>query len=460
MSRRGGIWVTGLLCFLGMLLCAGNGWARDEVIVLERVSTPEPSLSLEEIIEVAILRNPGIESSRKEVEVSSALVTQSKSAYMPQLSANAAYQYGYLSQSAGGIGQDVNTFDAGLMAQQYLYGFGKVTGKIRQSREEYIASQKSLDSTVADVVRDVKRAYFDVLKKQQLVIVNEDSLKTQTTHLEQARAFHKAGVRPLIDVTKGEVAWSQSRLDLITARYNLRLAVVNMEQILGGPPAEGPYTLVDMPARVTPHGPLEPLLETAIALRPEVKNQQARIQAKQAGLRAAKGGYWPTFTAKGEFGWQDHYFPLHNAWLVGANLTWDVFPGLRTVGEVREARASVAVYRSQLRQLELSVIQEVSEAFLLLNEAAETISTAEVALVNAEENMALATGRYDNGVGDAIEYNDAELSLTRAASTLVQARYSYLEAQANLDRAVGMPYKDLWNIPEKPSPVALLGTLP
>ena len=60
----------------------------------------------------------------------------------------------------------------------------------------------------------------------------------------------------------------------------------------------------------------------------------------------------------------------------------------------------VTSYEEELRQLELSVIQEVSEAFLFLNEAAETISTAEVALVNAEENMALATGRYDNEFRD------------------------------------------------------------
>jgi len=447
---RGG---SGLLCLLVALVSCGSSWAmEEEVIELVQIAVSEPVLTLEDVLEVARLRNPVIDASRSSVDVSRAQVTQAKSAYMPQVSGTAAYNYSYQYWGPQLKRQQLNTYEAVLSGNQFIYGFGKVTGTIRQSKEQLVSSQRNLDTTLADVTRQVKSAFFDVLKKQELVKVNQEALATQTTHLEQARAFHRAGVRPLIDVTKGEVAWSQARLELIKAEYNLRLSRVVLDNVLGGPPVDGPYTLAEISAEVEPQGPVEPLVEGAMAVRPEIQSQNAVILAQQARITAAKGGYWPSLNAQGQFGWEDNYFPLHNVWMVGAGLTWDIFPGMRTVGEVREARATMSVLQSRLNQLELEVVRQVSQAYLLLSEAAETIGTAEVGLMNAEENMALATGRYENGVGDAIEYNDAVLSLTSARSDLVQARYDYLDAQAELERAVGMPYQELWEPGEEIPP--------
>jgi outer membrane protein TolC len=51
--------------------------------------------------------------------------------------------------------------------------------------------------------------------------------------------------------------------------------------------------------------------------------------------------------------------------------------------------------------------------------------------------MDLADGRYRNGVGNAIEYSDAELALTQAKSNLVLTAYQYHQQVAELDHAVG-----------------------
>jgi len=58
--------------------------------------------------------------------------------------------------------------------------------------------------------------------------------------------------------------------------------------------------------------------------------------------------------------------------------------------------------------------------------------------------MALVQGRYRAGLANAIEYNDAVLDLTRARSDLVQYSYDYLQSEADLIRAVGGSYLDLW----------------
>ena len=51
--------------------------------------------------------------------------------------------------------------------------------------------------------------------------------------------------------------------------------------------------------------------------------------------------------------------------------------------------------------------------------------------------MELAQGRYGTGVGDAIEFADAELTLTVSKNDLVDASYGYLQNLARLEHAVG-----------------------
>ncbi len=122
---------------------------------------------------------------------------------------------------------------------------------------------------------------------------------------------------------------------------------------------------------------------------------------------------------------------------MGVNVSWPIFTGFNTQGKIAESRAQIDKLEAGRRQIELQVLNEVSMAYLGLNTTIEAIKTTELGLIQAQENMDLADGRYKNGVGNAIEYSDAELALTQAKSNLVQASYQYHQQMAELDRAVG-----------------------
>ena len=122
---------------------------------------------------------------------------------------------------------------------------------------------------------------------------------------------------------------------------------------------------------------------------------------------------------------------------MGVNISWPLFTGFRTQGKIAESRAEIDKLEASLRQLELQVLNDVSVSYLGLNASIEAITTSEFAVKQAQENMELADGRYRNGVGNAIEYSDAELALTQAKSNLVQAAYLYHQQVAELDHAGG-----------------------
>lgn len=423
--------ILGVLCVLAVSAPAGAG----------------QEVTLRQALDVALKNNPGIAASQSDVEAANAQVMQAEAGYMPQISGQAGYDRRWSENSrsslqaasSGSYGRSgqYDYYSAQLTMSQYLYDFGKTSGKVEASRSNLAASKKGLATTFADLVRDVKNAYYEVLKKKHLVTVNEESLRVQQQHLDQAKAFHQAGIRPKIDVTKGEVELSKTRLELIQARYNFRTSKVDLEKLLGGPPVGGPYNLAETPLRPPMPDDLGRLTKLAVENRPEIANLKAQLMAAQASLDSAQGGYWPSLNAEGGYGWTDTEFPLESAWQAGLVLQWDLFTGLRTKGQVDEARAGIMKLKAQIKDQELSVSQEVSQYYLDLHQASESIDTAALGLKQAEENLALAKGRYRTGVGNAIEFSDAEVLLTQAKSVLVQANYSYLQSLAELVRAVG-----------------------
>ena len=403
----------------------------------------ENVLTLDQVIETALHRNPAIAISQQEVEASRARLTQTYSAYLPQVTANAGYTRFNKWTTDVFTGKDYryqdNDYIGGLSITQYLYDFGQTSGKVDQSRFSLSASEKSVKKTIADTVRDIKKSYFEVLKKQSLVQVNRESVRIQEEHLNQARAFFMAGVRPKIDVTKGEVEFANSRLNLIHADYALQSSLLDLENLLGGPPAEGPYKLADVSTLPSQEAlAIDALVQEAGTRRPEIAVLNDQIKAAQAQLKYSRAGNWPSITANAGGGLENNEFSLaQEYWQMGINVSWPLFTGYRTQGKIAESRAEIDKLESKRRQLELQIFNEVSIAYLGLNEAAESIRTSELVLQQARENMDLADGRYRNGVGSALEYSDAELVLTQAKSNLVQSSYQYHQKLAELDYAIG-----------------------
>jgi outer membrane protein TolC len=72
-------------------------------------------------------------------------------------------------------------------------------------------------------------------------------------------------------------------------------------------------------------------------------------------------------------------------------------------------------------------------------DAAERVGATDVAVESARENLRLAQGRYDAGVGTILDLTDSQLALTTAEADQVRALTDHKLALAALDRAVGRP---------------------
>jgi outer membrane protein len=124
-------------------------------------------------------------------------------------------------------------------------------------------------------------------------------------------------------------------------------------------------------------------------------------------------------------------------WYLGLTLSWAIFQGGFTRGQVREANGTLATVTGQQAAERLQVEVDVEQARLAVQAAKEAIAASDEAMVNARQQLTLAEGRYTHGLGGAVELSDAQVADTNAKAQVVQARFNLAVARAQLLAALG-----------------------
>jgi outer membrane protein len=221
---------------------------------------------------------------------------------------------------------------------------------------------------------------------------------------------------------------------------------VELEQILGIKPNQGRYTLyndevnIDNIIETMPPVPntLNNLLQVAVEQRPDITQLKQVTEAAQANLVRVKGDYWPSISAEANYNDYDTDLSLYkDSWEVGVAATWQLFSGLHTKGAIAEARGRLGENLAQLEDLRLTIVKEVTDSYLQTDENRESVQIALQTLELAKENLQLAKKRYQSGAYDVIEFNDAQLRLTKTRNELVVTYYGYLTALAGIENATG-----------------------
>lgn len=416
------------------------------------VSASNVKLDLEKIIKIAQENNPQIDVARQQCIQGQGILIQAQSGYLPRLAVEGSLGRAHIEDLEPDDTDRLNT--ASVNVYQLIYDFGDTGGAIESSRMTLEASDYNLYQIAQDIAFTAKAAFYDVLAAERLVKVEEQAVSNYEKQLYRAKKYFEAGVRTKIDVTNAGVKLSTSKLNLIQAEANRKTARVRLEQVLGKQPNNGNYTLVhydkalEQLAGSKPGlpGSIDSHLITAFENRPDFEALNLLIEAAKADIRRAKSGYFPSINARGGYDEVDSGLStFEDQWNVGVDLTWELFSGFETEGEMIEAEGRLKEVIATRNDLLLAIRQEVTDSYLRAEENRDGVDIADETLLLATENLEMADGRYKAGLSDSVEYDDAQLDFTRAQSNLVITFYDYLTALARLKRAVGVtPELPVW----------------
>ena len=414
-------------------------------------------LSLPQAIDIALKEHPSVKQARETTAANRDQIGVSRAGYFPKVNFVGNYYYGNSfastgrltgSPTTGGLTGTVSTpaessfYFYQFQASQLLYDFGKTPGAVDQSRSSFHQSEQDYFGTRQQVVLDARTAYFGLLAAQRAQKVQEETVRQNQELLKQAQGFYQVGLKAKIDVTKAEANLYQAEANLIQGKNNVALAKVTLMNALGI--KTWPYNQVEDVLEVTPQPkPLEELTATAMQRRPELQKNRYQQEFNQAGIKVARAGFFPTFTSTAAYGWQAVDTPFANTpsnWYVGAGLNFPLFEGLATTYSVSQNKAQLRATLENFEVVRQNVTKEVSQAYLNVKTGWELIRATKKALEASRENLRLAWGRYQAGIGTIIEFTDAQVQFSQADLNFVQALYNYRVYEAQLDKAIGKQF--------------------
>ncbi len=437
--------------------------------------------TLRQAIETALQQNPDILRARQEIERTKGLVVEVRAQALPQVEAQAVFQAtdpnlrnrgfgGFSTGDGDGTGATPtptasatptatpdggdgvvsgptttnNSYNLRFQVSQLIFAGGAVRGQISAAMFTRDSSYFALRNTVDQVISTVRTQFYQVALNRALIGVQEQSIRLLESQLQDQQNRFEAGTVPRFNVLQAQVALSNQRPELFTARNNLRIAQLQLAKTLGlafdprrgeSPPLEIVGDLTYAPRQM----PLAQAIEVATERRAFLKQQRAAIFSQRDQIRIALAGYLPTVRASGGYEFQsspfsDNIRDVSSGYTVGATGNWPIFDGFQTAGRVKQARAALATaeinYDDAVRQVEL----EVQQAFSNLQQGSELIRSQTENVGQADEALRLASARLSAGAGTQLEVLNSRVEVTRAQSVRLQALFSYASAQAEFDR--------------------------
>ncbi len=402
----------------------------------DNAARPAAVWSLDDVVRIALSRHPLVAKANADTQAAEARRGQAKSAYYPTIGLAAEYsrERALSTQSRSSTTVDNKSVEGNLT--QVIADFGRRSASVDRAGALRDSFRETGRSVRQDVVFAAKVAYFDVLRTGRILTVRKDTVAQRESLVRQSRAFYEAGIRARIDVARSEANLYGARADLVSAESAVKVARVTLLQRMGIDwPSEFELSYSESAAAV-PGSRSDWILE-AEGNRPELKALLAQERAAENALSAARAGHNPVLTGTGSYGYAADDPPLRENYNVSVLLTFPVFSGFLVHQQVVEAEALLASVRASVTEERRLIRLDVEQTALGLEETSQRIEARRKEKDASDENLRLATARYQVGAGDIIEMIDAQVQAAQSDTTLIEALYDREVAAARLLRAIG-----------------------
>ena len=448
--------------------------------------------TLEECVNHALTNNLQVKQQMLMVESAKADLLQSKLDLLPGVNGNAshAYNYGqtvdrYTNQFATSRTQS-NNFS--LQAGVTLFnGFQKLNG-IKQNQLNLMASQQDANKLMNDMSINIATFYLQVLFYKELVRIRTNQLDITNQQVERMHKLVSAGTMAAGDAYTIEAQYAVEESSLIDAENNLELSLLTLSQLLDLPSTDG--FDIEVPALTIEEDPSlvanpDQIFTYAQEHMPEIKAAEFRLQGSERQLARAKGSYYPTLSLSGGWGtgysgaslipdqitpgdpqligyavnptgsdyqvytstfdytyktkaWSDQISDNNNQ-SIGLYLTIPIFNGWQSRTMVSKAKIGFESSKLDLEIQKLQLRKTIQQAWADARAALKQYYASEKKVNATRESFRYAEKKFDVGIMNSVDYNNAKKDMSNAESEQLQTKFDFIFKTTVLDFYMGKP---------------------
>lgn len=334
---------------------------------------------------------------------------------------------------------------AGVSASLNLFNNFKDKFGLDSSRLDRDSTDVSLFTARQDLTLSALNAYYDLLRKKQLLKVADASVASYEEQYKKAQQYYKEGLKSYSDVLKSELNFRTSQLTAMRYVEDLRNSVMAFNTLIYRQPEEEADLAEITGVSDTSMPDLEADLAFALDGRPDLRQARIALEQKKISRKTAYIGWFPDFSVdaaynrQGLFGWGNPAAGTVNpSYSVGLSLSLPIGPGTFSDMNVNLS-ASIDLARSEraLVEAELKAKKEIISAW---HSRALALKSYEVAKMSAEisaQNLAIVTEKYSQGRASMIELNDAQSDDLNSQNSVANSFFDLLLNRVSYDRTVG-----------------------
>lgn len=295
------------------------------------------------------------------------------------------------------------------------------------------------------VILNTVAAYINLYKAIAGAKIVEENLEQSRKRDTDFANFERNGLLARNDLLKAQIQTSNLELSLVDAQNNIRLAMVNMNLMLGLPE----NTMLTLDSTLTGSNDelkgIEEYERLALDNRNDVKALEMRRKASESAVKIARGDYYPAFGFTGGYlaAYIPNFLTITNALNVGVGVKYSLSSIWKTKSKVEQAKAREQQLLANEAILDDQVRIAINKAYQDYITAQKKIEVHRKVLEQATENYRINRNKYNNNLLTLTDLLDADVAQLQAKLNLEFAKADVVLAYQTLLQNAGLIKENL-----------------
>ena len=388
-----------------------------------------PPVSLAELLQEAIEKNPELAVLRAQVGVMRQRPAQQRSLDAPMAEAQ-IWQWPFNSINPA----DTNMYM--FMVTQDLPGRGKRQLRANVAEKDVALAEDDIVIRAREVVNQVKQAYAALFIARKAIQVHLDSVELLRQIADVSQAKYTAGRISQQDVLKPVLELSRLHTDIIMFDEQAKLATARLNVLLNRMP-ETPIGPLIEPQEQTVLPATADLQRLALERQPELQRARTEIERAEAELASVRSDYKPDFSIQGGYMLMPR---MTDAWMGRVAITWPKAPWShgRIDARLAEQTAAIQAAKARSQATESMVRLAVQEAYVRAKSAQDRAVLLRTTIrPQSQQTLEVSRVAYQTDRVDFQALIDNERVLLDGNLDYFRALSDFTQALADLERAVG-----------------------
>ena len=418
--------------------------------------------TLDDCIQYALEKNIQVQKALVSNSIYNQDVYLSKAARYPSLSSSVRQNFNWnnVTDNTGAtVFKGTNGVNVSASTGMTVYNGSKLSNGIKQSETNLEADKYNTEVIKETVSLNVLNAYLQVLFAEEQVKNDENQISSLTEQLSLAEERLKLGAIANSDYLQVKSTLATEKQTLATARSQLAINRIALMQLMEYPIASDfqiQYPNLDslINQKRTPD-PVE-VYQTALGIKPEVKNAELLKNSSQIGIDLAKAGHYPNIALNGGVsssysGYQTSFSTSYKPGSFGSQLSRNISPSIGLSASIpiylnRQVKTNVEIAKLNLNNAELNEFNTKDVLRKAIEQACQNVVSnqieyeASLEAYNAvKESYDVASEKYTQGLMSSVDFLIQKTTFISTESSFLQAKYNLIFSYKVLDFYSGQP---------------------